>query len=91
MESAHDADPYVTVPGQLVWHTHTCAKCGNAWTHKAPTPMRSSLNEKIHTCVKCGVRCPNFTFGYMDDPLIVLGLLTGAIIIWLTLSHWTTR
>lgn len=44
----------VCVPGQKFWHTHLCPACGSSWTHIAPTPMTQSLNEKIHTCTKCG-------------------------------------
>jgi hypothetical protein len=44
----------VNVPGQRFWHTHTCPVCASSWTHIAPTPMTQAVNEKIHTCTKCG-------------------------------------
>lgn len=47
-------DAFVTVPGQLVRHTHICSKCGHRWTHRAPTPMTVKKNDEIHTCKKCG-------------------------------------
>lgn len=50
----------VCVPGQKFWHTHTCPSCGSSWTHIAPTPMTVAVNEKIHTCTKCGTRVWTF-------------------------------
>jgi hypothetical protein len=44
----------VNVPGQKFWHTHICPSCGSSWYHIAPTPMTQAVNEKIHTCTKCG-------------------------------------
>jgi hypothetical protein len=89
-DAAQIDDPYVNVPGQVVGHTHTC-KCGHSWTHKAPIPMRASVNEKIHTCVMCGYRVPNFTFSYFDDPYVVLGAMAVGVFIWWMFSRWMTR
>jgi hypothetical protein len=50
----------VCVPGQKMWHTHTCPSCGSSWTHIAPTPMTVEINERIHTCTKCGTRVWTF-------------------------------
>lgn len=89
-EPTQESDPYVSVPGQFVWHTHTCDKCGHAWTHKAPTPMRSSVNERIHTCTVCGTRVANFTYDYFDNPFIVLGVLGAGVLLWLMCSRLLT-
>src|SRR5271168_616742 len=70
----------VTVPGQLLWHTHLCEVCGSSWTHIAPTPMTQATNRKIHTCTKCGTMSYKFIpidqkngFFDMEVPVLWIG------------------
>jgi hypothetical protein len=62
----------VSVPGQLVRHTHVCQNCGHSWTHRAPTPMTVKQNDEIHTCRKCGAK------RYELDALSTVNLSDGA-------------
>lgn len=65
VSAAPDPSALVCVPGQRFWHTHTCPVCHSSWTHIAPRPMSVALNEKIHTCTKCGTRV--WTFVKLED------------------------
>lgn len=69
----------VCVPGQKFWHTHTCPTCHSSWTHIAPTPMTAELNEKIHTCTKCGTRVWKFVKVTIGDVVPYGWLAAGAL------------
>jgi predicted RNA-binding Zn-ribbon protein involved in translation (DUF1610 family) len=69
-------DRFVSVPGQLRWHSHTCPVCGSSWTHIAPTPMTARKNIEIHTCTKCGELVWRFEPLPSCSPFL-LGLVAG--------------
>jgi predicted RNA-binding Zn-ribbon protein involved in translation (DUF1610 family) len=75
-----DGCRFVCVPGQKAWHTHVCPNCGSSWTHIAPTPMTQRMNEKIHTCTKCGTLVWSFVRLEELKPEIPYGWVVGGLL-----------
>jgi hypothetical protein len=88
---AQPGDRLVCVPGQKFWHTHICEVCGSSWTHIAPTPMTESLNEKIHTCTKCGTRVYKFVRSEEIRTGVPYGWLAGGALAGLFLAALLDR